>query len=202
MNSTDEQCQCTTPCAHHLNTVAKRTSAQEPQNNASLYAYTAHSFNWQHSHVTQPHVSFLLRHPQQLAKPGQPAALCPECTQLRKVGTRLGRQRWLLPALSVRQRGLLLTWDEGGAPHRAAVAVPEPAHRRGRWVRGAAEAMVWLGLCSERWGWAPHHHGDRKSVSECTLIGRSVCFCFSLEHKGWGRYPHLYSVRQTDIHWD
>lgn len=47
---------------------------------------------------------------------------------------------------------LLLTRDEGGAPHRAAVAVPEPAHGgRGR-VRGAAEAMVGLGLCSERRG--------------------------------------------------
>lgn len=94
------------------------------------------------------------------------------------VGTRLGRQCWLLPALSMRQRVLLLTCDEGGAPHRAAVAVPEPAHRGWRWVRGAAEAMVWLSLCSERRGWAPHHHSDRKLVSECALIGGTVCFVF------------------------
>lgn len=42
---------------------------------------------------------------------------------------RLGGHCWLLPALTVRQRLLLLTCDEGGAPHRAAVAVPKPTNR-------------------------------------------------------------------------
>lgn len=58
-------------------------------------------------------------------------------------------QRRLLPALSVRQRGLLLPRDKGGTPHRTAVAVPEPAHGGRRWVGGAAKAMVRLGLSSE-----------------------------------------------------
>lgn len=92
------------------------------------------------------------------------------------VGTGLGRHWWLLPALSMRQRVLLLTCDEGGAPHGAAVAVPEPTHRGWRWVWGAAEAMVGLSLCSERRGWAPHHHSKRKLVFECTLMGGSVSF--------------------------
>lgn len=68
------------------------------------------------------------------------------------VGTQLGGHCQLLPALTVRQRVLLLTRNEGGAPHRAAVAVPEPTHRGRGWVRSAAESMVGLGLCSERRG--------------------------------------------------
>lgn len=79
----------------------------------------------------------------------------------------LGRRRWLLPALAMRQRVLLLllTCDKGGAPHWAAVAVSEPTHRGWWWIRGAAETMVGLGLCSERRGWAPHRHSSRISVS-------------------------------------
>lgn len=114
------------------------------------------------------------------------AALGPKCTQLRNVlATGLGSRFWLLPALSVRQRVLLLTCDEGGAPHRAAVTVPKPAHRGWRGVRGATEAMVGLGLCSERWGWAPHRHGDRKLVSECKMRGGICLDCVSQEHSSW-----------------
>lgn len=100
----------------------------------------------------------------------------------KSVGTQVGRQSRLLPALSVRQRVLLLTRDEGGAPHRAAVAVPEPAHR-GWWrIRGAAEAMIGLCLCGERRGWAPHHHGDKDLIS--WLEG--VClFWFSRGCRTW-----------------
>lgn len=63
---------------------------------------------------------------------------------------------WLLPALSVWRWQMLLARNEGGAPHRTAVAVPKPAHRR-RWrVRGAPEAVVRLGLRGERGGRTPH----------------------------------------------
>lgn len=62
----------------------------------------------------------------------------------------LVRQRWILPALAVGQWGLLLACDEGSAPDRTAVAVPEPAHRRRRGVLGGAEAMVRLSFCCER----------------------------------------------------
>lgn len=72
----------------------------------------------------------------------------------------------------MRQRLLLLPCDEGGTPHGAAVAVPEPAHRGWRRVGGTSKAMVRLGLCSERRGWTPHHHGDKKLVSKCCF------FCF------------------------
>lgn len=72
----------------------------------------------------------------------------------------------------MRQRLLLLPCDEGGTPHGAAVAVPEPAHRGWRRVGGTSKAMVRLGLCSERRGWTPHHHRDKKLVSKCCF------FCF------------------------
>lgn len=78
-------------------------------------------------------------------------ALSPRCSGLRC---------WLLPALSVWKWWLLLARNEGGAPHRTAVAVPKPTHRRRRRVRGAPEPVVRLGLCGERGGRTPHHHGD------------------------------------------
>lgn len=82
-------------------------------------------------------------------------APCPRAAQPRKqAGTGLAGRRWLLPALPVRQRLLLLllTCDEGGAPHRAAVTVPEPTHGGRRRVRGTSETMVGLCLCGERRG--------------------------------------------------
>ncbi len=178
----------------------KTTSAQAPQNNATLYAYTR-SFKWQCSRVIQPHVSFLQRLPQQLAKSGRPArrSVPQEHSTEKCVGTQVGRQCWLLPALPMWQRVLLLTCDEGGAPHRAAVTVSEPAHRGWRWVRGAAEAMVWLSLCSERRGWAPHHHNDRKLVSESSLIGGSVCFGVFFESK---KVDKGSTVLFSETYWD
>lgn len=96
----------------------------------------------------------------------QTTPLCaPNALNWKMCWHQLGRHCWLLPALSVRQRVLLLTCDEGGAPHRAAMAVSEPTHRGWWWIWGAAEAMVGLGLCSERRGWAPHHHSNGKLVS-------------------------------------
>lgn len=158
-----------------------------------------HSQVWM-TGVKQNHLSFILRLP--TADQARPARRSvPEVHSTEKcVGTRLGRQSWLLPALPVRQWVLLLTCDEGGAPHRAAVAVPEPAHRGWRRVRGAAEAMVWLGLCSERRGWAPHRHGDRKLVSECALIGGSVCFVLFFPRAQMPTWdPQFYLVRNTEI---
>lgn len=106
----------------------------------------------------------------------------------RCVGTWLFGQCWLLPALSMRQWVLLLPCDEGGAPHWAAVAVPEPAHRGWWGVGGAAKAMVRLSLCSERRGRAPHHHGQRKSVSECLFFPQKMA-----------RDPLLFSATHTEI---
>lgn len=153
---------------------SQRASAQDLPNNSPLKVVLfTHSSTWQHCCVIQPHISFLLWLPQ---PSGQSCPVPRVHSAERWVGSRLARHCWLLPALSVRQRVLLLTCDEGGAPHRAAVAVPKPAHRGWRWVGGAAEAMVWLSLCSERRGRAPHHHGDRIIVSKCSLTEVSVCF--------------------------
>lgn len=58
------------------------------------------------------------------------------------------------------QRGLLLPRDKGGAPHGAAVAVPEPAYGGRRRVRGATEPVVRLGLSGERRSGAPHRGAD------------------------------------------
>lgn len=58
-----------------------------------------------------------------------------------------------LPALSVRDRRvLLLTCDEGGPPHGAAVAIPQPAYRRGARIWCRTEPVLRLGLCCERRG--------------------------------------------------
>lgn len=89
----------------------------------------------------------------------------------------------LLPALAVGQGRLLLARDEGGAPDRAAVAVPEPAHgRRGRVLRGA-EAMVRLGFSSQRRGGAPHHRGGT-GLRMRLRSGSVLSHVFAKVHRG------------------
>lgn len=126
-----------------------------------------HGFQWlYYPRNTTPHRSPPVTSPT-TSKPCL-SCLVPQVHSTEKcVGTRLVRQCWLLPALSMRQ-WVLLACDERGTPHWAAVAVSKPTHRGGWWVGGAPEAMVRLSLCSQRWGWAPHHRCDRKKASVWT----------------------------------
>lgn len=71
-----------------------------------------------------------------------------------------------LPAFSVWDwLLLLLAGDEGGPPHRTAVAGSEPAHRRRGGKRSGAEPVIWLSVCGQRRRRTPHCHKRKRLVN-------------------------------------
>lgn len=104
-------------------------------------------------------------------------------------------QACALPAFSVWDwLLLLLAGDEGGPPHRTAVAGSEPAHRRRGGKRSRAEPVIWLSVRGQRRRRTPHCHERER------LVNTAVSLAFINMHKQTSSVNHT-SPPVSDV-WD